>query len=88
VLSTNIKTGCVSQTLLVNILLLRSVIHISYLRGNYMFQPFFFQAIIRLIVYPIRGNCTICNIKYLVSHEISFSSIKYLIRLNIKNCEF
>jgi len=34
-----IKIGRVSQTQLVNILLLRSFIHISYLRNNYMFQP-------------------------------------------------
>jgi hypothetical protein len=36
-------------------------------------------------VYPIQGNHTICNIKSLVSNEISFSSIKFLVHLNIKN---
>jgi len=36
-----IKIGRVSLTQLMNILLLRSFIHIAYLRSNYMFQPFF-----------------------------------------------
>jgi hypothetical protein len=36
-----------------------------------------------LIIYPIRGNYTICNIKSLVSNETSFSSIKFLVHLNI-----
>ena len=36
-----IKTGRVYQTQLVNILLLRSIIHIVYFRSNYMFRPFF-----------------------------------------------
>ena len=35
------KIGWVSQTQLVNILLLRSFIHTEYLRRNYMFRPFF-----------------------------------------------
>jgi hypothetical protein len=41
VLHTVIKIGTVSQTQLVNILLLRSFIHIAYLRSNYMFRPFY-----------------------------------------------
>jgi len=36
-----------------------------------------------LIIYPIRGNYTIFSIKLLVSNEISFSSIKVHVRLNI-----
>jgi len=36
-----IKMGRVSQAQLVNILLLRSFIHITYLRSNYMFRSFF-----------------------------------------------
>jgi hypothetical protein len=35
------KIGRVSQTQLTNILLLRSSIHLAYLRNNYMFRPFF-----------------------------------------------
>jgi len=47
----------------------------------------FLQAIIRLIIYPIRGNYTICSIKSIVSNEISFSSVKFHVRLNINYCE-
>ena len=47
----------------------------------------FFQAIIRLIIYPIRSNYTICSIKSLVSNEILFSSIKFHVRLNINYSE-
>jgi len=47
----------------------------------------FSQAIIRLIIYPVRGNYTICSIKSLVSNEISFSSVKFHVRLNINYCE-
>jgi hypothetical protein len=62
VLHTIVKIGRVSQTQLVNIrvLLLRSFIHTAYLRKNYTFWPFF-QAIIRLIAYPIRHNYTILH---------------------------
>jgi len=40
-----------------------------------------------MIIYPIRGNYTICSIKSLVSNEISFSSIKFHVRLIINYCE-
>ena len=36
----------------------------------------------------VRGNYTICEMKSLVSNEISFSSIKFLVHMNIKSCEF
>jgi len=41
VLHTIIKIGTFGQTQLANILLLRSFIHIAYLRSNYMFRPIF-----------------------------------------------
>jgi len=42
----------------------------------------------RLKVCPVRGNYTVCDIKSLVSNEISFSKIKFLVQLNIKIREF
>jgi len=41
-----------------------------------------FQAIIRLIIYPTRGNYTTSSVKSFVSDEISFSSIKFHVPLN------
>jgi len=36
-----------------------------------------------MIIYPIRGKYIVCSFKPLVSNEISFSSIKFNVPLNI-----
>jgi len=40
-----------------------------------------------MTLYPIAGNYTICSIKPLVCNEISSSSVKFNVRLNINYCE-
>ena len=64
-----------SQTRLVDVLLLRSFIHIAYPRNNYMFRPFSRPSSGWSYIL-FEETSKICSIKSLVSNEISFSSIK------------
>ena len=41
----------------------------------------FLQAIIRLIIHPIRGKCTICIIKSLVSNTISLQTTDLILNI-------
>jgi len=68
VLHTIIKIGRVSQTQLVNILLLRSFIHIAYLRNNYMFRSFFL------------GHHLVDRISYLRQLYSAILRLQYLMR--------
>jgi hypothetical protein len=83
----NHKDRYINKTQLVNILLLRCFIHIAYLRSNYMFRPFFLG---HHQVDHLSNSRQPYNFQYqvLLCNEISFSSIKFLVHLNIKFCEF
>ena len=67
-----------------DILLLKGFIDIAYLKrkSNYLFRPFYLGRH-QFEVCHVGKNYTICDNKCLVSNEISFSAITFLVRLNI-----